>query len=29
MLAGNPKLECEAYESLEELDLVLERFFRD
>jgi nucleoside 2-deoxyribosyltransferase len=27
MLAGNPRLQCEAYEGLEELDLVLKRFF--
>lgn len=29
MLAGNPKLLCETYESLEELDLVLKRFLQD
>jgi nucleoside 2-deoxyribosyltransferase len=26
MLAGNPKLRCEAYESLEEIDRMLARF---
>jgi 2'-deoxynucleoside 5'-phosphate N-hydrolase len=29
MLAGNPNLQCEAYKSLEELELVLKRFFQD
>jgi nucleoside 2-deoxyribosyltransferase len=27
MLAGNPRLQCETYENLNDLDLVLKRFF--
>ena len=29
MLAGNSALQCETYESAEELDLVLKRFFQE
>jgi nucleoside 2-deoxyribosyltransferase len=29
MLAGNPKLQCATYESLEELEYALECFFHD